>query len=114
MKKGLLIAGLILSLGAFLVMLRGVLFISLDGILALPIFGGMSYIFARKLLYRDGEIMTHIGWVLVANGMSLVMILLLLPRLGDTGVTEINLLILLFGLGVLFVVVGNKRRNLKK
>lgn len=110
MKRVLLVIGLVVSSIMFLVMLRGVLFISLDGILLLPIFGGLCYIFTRKLIYRDKEIGSHIGWVLIVNGIILTVLPLCLPSLGVFGTPEIVICVVLLGSGVALVVRSRRIR----
>ena len=110
MKRVLLVIGLVVSSIMFLIMLRGVLFISLDGIALLPIFGGLCYIFATKLIYRDEEIGSHIGWVLIVNGITFIVLPLCLPSLGVFGTPEIVISVVLLGSGAVLVVRGRRIR----
>lgn len=110
MKRVLPIIGLVISSIMFLVMLRGVLFVSLDGILSLPILGGFCYIFARMLIYRDKEIGSHVGWVLIANGIILTILPLCLPDLGVFGALGIAICIVLLGSGVALVVRSRRMK----
>ena len=110
MKRVLLIIGLVISSIMFLVMLWGVLFVSLDGILSLPILGGFCYIFARMLIYRDKEIGSHIGWVLIANGIILTILPICLPSLGVFDAFGIVICVVLFGSGVALVVRSKKAK----
>jgi len=111
MKRALLITGLAISSIIFLIMLRGVLFISLDGIISLPILGGFCYIFARKLIHRDKEIRPHIGWVLIVNGIVLTILPICLPSLGVFGVLGVVLCVVLVGSGVALIVRSRRMKN---
>ena len=109
MKRVLLIVGLILSLIVFFVMLHAFLFDSFDAIYALPFFAGLIYIFTRKLVCWEGEILTHIGWVLIAWVICYAMLLIYIP-IGTYGILDIVVGIVLAGLGCFLVM----RKRIRK